>query len=71
VLQGLPREMSVVRRDRANPEVALVANRPRFGCYSPARAGSAIWWQLKVQLGRSQVARWRGRPSVHINVLLR
>jgi hypothetical protein len=41
VLQGLPREMSVVLRDRANPEVALVANRPRFGRYSPARAGSA------------------------------
>jgi hypothetical protein len=32
-----------------------VANRPRFGFYSPARTGSAVQRQLRVQLGRPQL----------------
>jgi hypothetical protein len=35
----------------------FVASRPRFGCYSPARTGSAIQRQLKLQLGRSQLGK--------------
>lgn len=41
-------------------EVFVVANRSRFGCCLPAPAASTIWWERMVQLGRFQVARWRG-----------
>jgi hypothetical protein len=32
-----------------------VVSRPRFGFYSPARTGSAVQRQLRVQLGRPQL----------------
>jgi hypothetical protein len=61
---------------------ALVASRPRFGCYSSARTGSAIQKiaegsAVQRRLGSAGQApaergglRQQGRSSVHINVLL-
>ena len=41
-------------------DVESVMSRPRFSCYSPARAGSAVQSWLRVQLGRLKVVRWQG-----------
>jgi hypothetical protein len=39
---------------------STVANRPRFGCHSPVRK--------RVQLGRSQVARWQGGRVIQVYI---
>jgi hypothetical protein len=55
-------------------ELLSVANRPYFGCYSPARTDSAIQKVAEGSAGQAPAERGglrqQGRSNVYINVLL-
>jgi hypothetical protein len=67
VLNRMPRTSgrSVSLKDMNLTRSGSVASRPRFGCYSPARTGSA--GQAPAERGG---LRQQGRSNVYINVLL-
>jgi hypothetical protein len=71
--RGCGSKQSGKARHREDPQVTLVANRPRFGCCSPARSRFSYTEVAESSAGQTPAERGglrqRGRSNVYIDVL--